>query len=143
VSGVVVPLRVREGLDLTAVHFALEYAKRSRARLLFLLVEEPFPEPSAAGSGETGASARRPGPVRRTLQALLEKESARRTLEAEICERRGHFLEELRRFVRERHGDEIVISRPGESRETEEDLQMLAQLTRCRILTVKPKTSSN
>ncbi len=141
-SGVVVPLRVREGLDLTAVHFALEYAKRSRARLLFLLVEEPFPDPSAAAPGEAGAPLTRPGPLRRTLEALLEKESARQALEAEICERRGHFLEELRRFVRERHGDEIVISRPGESREAEEELQMLAQLTRCRILTVKPKSQS-
>lgn len=142
-SGLVIPIKELSPLDLSAVRFAVEYGKRSRARLFFLFVDDPEgTSPDAKTGGAEGSMVDRES-LRKSIEAVIAKEQAQGELTMEVHNRCGDFIQEVRQFIRDNHADEIVVSVSEEDvaahRQFQQNIQLLAQMTHCRILTVKPK----
>ncbi len=144
-AGLVVPIREFSQLDLAAVRFAVEYGKRSRARLLFLFVDDPEFIPTDAPTHAAESAAEDRGAIRKRIESFISKEQAQGGLSLEVHKRRGEFIQEVRQFIRDHHADEIVMPVSEEHgaghRQFQQDIQLLGQMTHCRILTVKPKPS--
>lgn len=142
-SGLVIPIKELSPLDLSAVRFAVEYGKRSRARLFFLFVDDPEAAPPDAESVGAERSMGERDSIRESIEALLAREQAQGELTMEVHNRKGDFIQEVRQFIRDNHADEIVVSVSEEAtadqRQFQQNIQLLAQMTNCRILTVKPK----
>lgn len=144
-AGLVIPIIEFTDLDVAAVRFAVEYGKRSQVRLFFLFVEDAEsapgdrrtlgPEPAGEGSGT----------IRRKIESLISTEQARGDVSLEVHNRRGDFIQEVRQFIRDHHADEIVMpvsdAHGAGGGQVRQDIQLLAQMTHCRILTVKPRPS--
>jgi nucleotide-binding universal stress UspA family protein len=132
-------------LDLAAVRFAVEYGKRSRARLLFLFVDDPEFIHTNARSHPPESAAEERGAIRKRIESFISKEQAQGGLSLEVHNRRGEFIQEVRQFIRDNHADEIVLpvseEHGADYRQARQDIQLLAQMTHCRILTVKPRPS--
>lgn len=143
-SGIVIPIKELSPTELAAVRFALEYSKRSRARLFFLFVEDPDSTPfGRRGRGPRDSSMDREA-IRRAIDSLIARDLAQGEPNMEVHKRRGDFIQEVRQFIRDNHVDEIVMSVSDEiesaDRSLQQDIQLLAQMTHCRVLTVKPKS---
>ena len=142
-SGLVIPIKERSPLDLSAVRFALEYGKRSRSKLFFLFVDDPEDMPRGAQAGEAKSGLGELESIRKSIETLIAREQAQGELTLEVHNRKGDFIQEVRRFVRDNHADEIVVSVSDEAtadqRQFQQNIQLLAQMTNCRILTVRPK----
>jgi nucleotide-binding universal stress UspA family protein len=142
-SGLVIPIKELSPLDLSAVRFAVEYGKRSRARLFFLFVDDPEGAPPDAESVGAERSMEDRDAIRKSIEALLAREKEQGEVTMEVHHRRGDFIQEVRQFIRDHHADEIVVSVSEEDaaahRRIQQHIQLLAQMTHCRILTVKPK----
>lgn len=142
-SGLVIPIKELSPLDLSAVRFAVEYGKRSRARLFFLFVDDPEAAPPDVESVGAERSMEDRDSIRKSIEALLAREEEQGELTMEVHNRRGDFIQEVRQFIRDHHADEIVVSVSEEDaavhRRIQQNIQLLAQMTHCRILTVKPK----
>ncbi len=144
-AGLVIPIKEFSQLDLAAVRFAVEYGKRSRVRLLFLFVDDPEFIPTDPRTHAPEPAAEDRGAIRKRIESFITKEQAQGGLSLEVHNRRGEFIQEVRQFIRDNHADEIVmpVSEEHEAvyRQAQQDIQLLAQMTHCRILTVKPRPS--
>jgi nucleotide-binding universal stress UspA family protein len=144
-AGLVIPIKELSPLDMAAVRFAVEYGKRSRVRLLFLFVDDPEHLHSGARPSDPEPAAEDRGAIRKRIETLISKEQRKGFLSLEVHTRRGEFIQEVRQFIRDNHADEIVMpvsdEHSAEFRQVQQNIQLLAQMTHCRILTVKPRTS--
>ena len=107
-SGLVIPIKELSPLDLSAVRFAVEYGKRSRARLFFLFVDDPEAAPPDVESVGAERSMEDRDAIRKSIEALLAREEEQGELTMEDHNRRGDFIQEVRQFIRDHHADEIV-----------------------------------
>jgi len=138
-----IPVREFSPPALAAVRFAIEFGKRSKARLFFLFIDDPGevnPRPDNASDPKT----RDAKLIQETIEALITCGRDHDGLQTEISHRSGDYIGEVRQFVRENHIAEIIVSLPDEREVSYEqagkDIQLLLQMTHCRVLTVKPKT---
>ncbi len=142
-SGLVIPIKELSPPELAAVRFALEYGKRSQARLFFLFVDDPELNQSGPVGKKQGECSVDRGSTRKAIESLIAREQALGELNLEVHHRRGDFIQEVRQFIRDSHADEIVMPVSEElapvHRPIQQEIQILAQMTHCRILTVKPK----
>ncbi|MFO7737028.1 MAG: hypothetical protein R6V46_01005, partial [Desulfatiglandaceae bacterium] len=115
---------------------------RSKGKIFFLFVDD---------TGDVGAEgAERLDPssnakrIKETIERLIARGKADEGLQVEIHCRQGDFVQEVRRFVRDHHINEIVLALPEEHKQSDahmnKDVQPLLQLTHCRIVTVRPKS---
>jgi nucleotide-binding universal stress UspA family protein len=142
-SGLVIPIKELSPPALAAVRFALEYSKRSRARLFFLFVDDPESNHLDQVGERSGDNSVDRESIRKAIESLIAREQSQGELNVEVHNRRGDFIQEVRQFIRDNHADEIVMSVSEDleytHRPIQQDIQLLAQMTHCRILTVKPK----
>ena len=138
-----IPIREFSPPALAAVRFAIEFGKRSKAMLFFLFIDDPGgenPRPDNASDPKT----RDAKLIQETIEALITCGRDHDGLQTEICHRSGDYIHEVRQFVRKHHIAEIIVSLPDECEASYEqagkDIQLLLQMTHCRVLTVKPKT---
>ncbi len=133
---------------LAAVRFAVEFGKRSGARLFFLFIDggEPGKTLEAGRRREPAQGSEEPSrrEVKETIESLIALGRSGNGLQTEIHCRKGDFVQEVRQFVRDYPITEIILSLPDEQDQAypqrSNDIVLLNQLTHCRILTVKPKT---
>ncbi|MFO7708855.1 MAG: universal stress protein [Desulfobacterales bacterium] len=142
-SGLVIPIKELSPPELAAVRFALEYSKRSQARLFFLFVDDPESNQIDPLGKKPGEGSMDRESIRNVIESLIAREQALGELNLEVHNRRGDFIQEVRQFIRDSHADEIVMPVSEElepvNRPIQQEIQVLAQMTHCRILTVKPK----
>lgn len=142
-TGFLIPIREFSPPVLAAVRFAIEFGKRSKAKLFFLFVDDPAQE-NPRPDVSPGPQARDAKLIQETIEALINCGRDHDGLQTEIHHRTGDYIQEVRQFVREHHIAEIIVSLPDECEASYEqagkDIQLLLQMTHCRVLTVKPKT---
>lgn len=140
-AGFLVPIREYSPQTLAAVQFALELHKRTGARQYFLFLAAAAPASGAAAShgNETDS-------VRALIEDILAREARENGRYLESLHRGGDFFETVRDVVRQKHIDEIIIAVPDESdpgyARISQDINVLMQMTHCRVLTIHPKKGS-
>lgn len=137
-----IPIREFSPPALAAVRFAIEFGKRSNARLIFLFIDDPG-EGNPKPANVSDPVARDAKLIQETIEALISCGRDHDGLQTEIHCRNGDYMQEVRHFAREHHIAEIIVSLPDECEASYEqagrDIQLLLQMTHCRVLTVKPK----
>ncbi len=128
---------------MAAIRYALEFGKRNNARLSFLFVSEPDSQAADPVSSDHISRGDASPSIRKKIEALIEEGKSMEGVQMDTHFRSGHFMEEVRQFVRDHYVTEIVVSLPDENEDTFEqtskDIELLLKMTHCRILTVKPK----
>lgn len=141
-----IPIREFSTPVLAAVRFAIEFGKRSKAGLYFLFVEDSGRD-DLQMDGHGDVKARDAKLIQETIAALIACGRDHDGLQTEIHHRHGDYIQEVRQFVEEHHIAEIIVSQPDESEDSFEqagkEIQLLLQMTHCRLLTVKSKTKGN
>lgn len=141
-TGLLIPIKEFATPALAAVRFAIEFGKRSKARLYFLFVNDP--ERGTSPPDESGGRLARDAKlIHEAIEALITCAKNHDGLLTGISHRNGDYIQEVRQFVRENNITEIIISLPDENEasyeQTRKDIDLLLHMTHCRVLTVKPK----
>jgi nucleotide-binding universal stress UspA family protein len=150
VTAYLIPIKKLTAPALAAVRFALEFGKRNGGAFYFLFVEDPTSPVSQALAFDAAGPPKKlqsmpatPDPGRQAVETQLAQARIDSGLQVESVCRQGDFIQEVRQFVRDHHIAEIILGVPDESpdgrNQAHPDALLLHQLTRCRILTVKPK----
>lgn len=143
---ILVPMAGFSELSLNAAHYAVEFAKRSGSKPVFLFF---------SGAGSLGANWHRPdcpaaekkeSEIRGKIEALIDRSAADGlAVEQHTCN--GEYIEKVCEFVRDLNIGEIVIAIPdkedGVYDKIQEKISLLVQMTPCRILTVKEKSKGD
>jgi hypothetical protein len=144
VAGFLIPIRESSTRTLAAVQYALELHKRIGTRQLFLFIEEdaaiarnPLPgTPGKVGGDQVG----------QMIEEAIAKEVRENGDYLEVHHRTGDYFEVVCDVAQQRHIDEIIVSVPAEDDPTyskvTQEISMLIQMTRCRVLTINPKKGS-
>jgi nucleotide-binding universal stress UspA family protein len=143
VTRFLIPIRDCSTPALLAVRFAIEFGKRSKARLFFLFIDDPG-EKNSQSDNSSDSKTRDAKLIQETIDALINCGRDHDGLQTEIHHRSGDYIQEVRQFVRKYHIAEIIVSLPDKYEvsyeQTQKDIDLLLHITHCRILTVKPKT---
>jgi nucleotide-binding universal stress UspA family protein len=143
VTGYLIPIKDFSPPALAAVRFAIEFGKRSKARLYFLFIKDSMQEMPLPDESDRHRT-RDAKLIHETIEALISCGRDHDGLETEIFHRNGDYVQEVGQFVREHNITEIIISLPDKSEmtheQTQKDIELLLHMTHCRVLTVKPKT---
>lgn len=141
-SGFVVPIKEFTPPALASVTFGIEFGKRSKGKIFFLFVDDTGD--AGTGSVERLNPSDESNRIKGTIERLIARGKADEGLQVEIHCRQGDFIQEVRRFVRDHHINEIVLALPEGHEQSDEqvnrDVLPLLQLTHCRIVTVRPKS---
>lgn len=143
-TGFLIPIKEFSPPVLAAVRFAIEFGKRSKAKLHFLFVDDPVQHGKPLSDESGSHRARDAKLIHETIEALINCGRDHDGLQTEIYRRNGDYIQEVGQFVREHNIAEIIVSLPDESEasyeQTRKDIELLLHMTHCRVLTVKPKT---
>jgi hypothetical protein len=141
VTAYLIPIKVPSTPDLAAVHFAMEFGKRSGG-VFYCLFVTGLDSPDAAGPFPSGG-VQESDPIRQTIETQIAQARMNAGLQIQSVCRQGDFIQEVRQFVRDHHIAEIILGIPEDAPDCRAwphpDALLLHQLTHCRILTVKPK----
>jgi len=133
---VLVPIKQSNWLALSAAYFALEFAKRNPARIVFLLF------PPGAGKGRPAVPGGSPAEWERRFTELLQR-GRTENLPLELHSSPEAFLPAVVRFAREHHVSDIILALPSPQDDPQgRTLKMIHRLKHqidCQIITVKPK----
>lgn len=134
---VLVPIEAFARLNLSATYFALEFAKRHPARIIFLIMGEPglaTGEVAVAESGQLSEAM--------VFQQLLER-ARQQQVDVAVHYSQEEYLTAVRRVVAEQGIDDLVIAVPpvGDPAypQLHRRLEQLRHQVPCHIITVKPK----
>ena len=133
---VLVPIRQSNWLALSAAYFALEFAKRNPARILFLLF------PPGAAPERAAAPAGSPAEGERRFTALIQR-GRTENLPLELHSSQEAFFPAVVRFAREHLVSDIILALPSPQDDPQgRTLKMIHRLRHQidgQIITVKPK----
>ena len=120
-----------------AVHFAVEFAKRTDARLLFLSTEQNATAGDAA-LGPDGACADGASDLERAVTRARTQ-----GLDVECYTTTGDYVRQVAAFVREHHVSRVVIALPevGSAKAVSADARVsaLREHLGCVLVTVRPR----
>jgi nucleotide-binding universal stress UspA family protein len=144
---ILVPLDNFSEISLNAAHYAVEFAKRSDSKPIFLFLSIINDD---AGSDcfvtDLSQAMERAKKIREKIELLIDR-STLEEINIEQYECRGEYIEKVCEFVRNLSIAEIVIAVPDKKDEAykkiKKNISLLVQMTSCRILTVKEKDKEN
>ncbi|MFH1672587.1 MAG: universal stress protein [Pseudomonadota bacterium] len=140
---ILIPLADLSELSLNAAHYAVEFAKRSGSKPIFLFFSETERANADPLNADSAPSAQKECEIREKIEVLIDR-SAVDGLDFARYECCGEYIEKVCEFVRNLNIAEIVIAIPDDKQDElydkiEKDISLLVQMTPCRILTVKEK----
>ena len=142
---ILVPLYNFSEISLNAARYAVEFAKRTNSKPVFLFLSNDEAK-SDCFVTDLSQAMEREKKIRETIELLID----RRVLEGiniEQYECRGEYIEKVCEFVRNLSIAEIVVAVPDKKdkhyKKITKNISLLVQITSCRILTVKEKEKEN
>lgn len=138
---VLVPIETLVRLNLAAIYFALEFARRHPAKVYFLILAG-----AEAGRADQEEAKPRRLPETEVLAPLLAR-AQQQQVEVEILSSPEDYLTAVRRAVVQRGIDDLVVAVPPPTDPTypqiQRRLEQLRQQVPCHIITVKPKEAGS
>ncbi len=139
---ILVPLDNLSEISLNAARYAVEFAKRSSSRPIFLFLSKNDFAKSDSFVKNISQTEGRKKEIKDKIDLLVEQ-SAEKGIKIEQHECRGEYIEKVCEFVRNLNITVIVIALPDKNdpryKKIEKNISLLVQMTSCRILTVKKK----
>ena len=143
---ILIPLDKFSEISLNAARYAIEFAKRSSFKPVFLFLSgnDEISKNRFMASGSQ--SSEKEKKIRRKIELLIDR-STMEGINIEQYQCRGEYIEKICEFVRNLSIAEIVIAVPDKNDEdykkTKKNISLLVQMTSCRVLTVKEKEKEN
>ena len=139
-TNILVPLDTRRSLQLRAAYFALEFAKRTGAKVLFLNIRR---------GGTSGRSDDHDGPRRGDFENDLERlinNSLIAGIQIESYVTNGDYVERVIEFARCHNVSRVIVALPEANEpggaEAASRLDVLQQKLSCGLVTVRPRHES-
>ena len=143
---ILVPLDNFSEISLNAARYALEFAKRSGSKPIFLFFYRNDGDKSDYFVTNPLQAVDRKKKIREKIELLIDR-STMEGINIEQYECRGEYIEKVCEFVRNLNIAEIVIAVPDKKDEhynkIKKNISLLVQMTSCRVLTVKEKDKEN
>lgn len=139
---ILIPLADFSELSLNAAQYAIEFAKRSDSKPIFLFFSATECAETDPLNTDCSLSVEKEHEIKKEIEALIDRSTAEGVNVAryECC---GEYIEKVCEFVHGLNIAEIVIAIPDKQSQLYEkikkDISLLVQMTPCRILTVKEK----
>jgi nucleotide-binding universal stress UspA family protein len=142
-NNILVPLAEFSELSLNAAQYAVEFAKRSSSKPIFLFFSRNECANDDRIRTDCHPTIEKEGEVREKIEFLIERSALIDGLAIERHTCSGEYIEKVCEFVRDLNITQIVIAIPDEQDELYakimQDISLLIQMTPCRVLTVKEK----
>lgn len=139
---ILVPLDNFSEISLNAARYAVEFAKRSGSKPIFLFLSKNDRAKSDYFLTDVSQEEDRERKIRKKIELLIDK-STMEGINIEQYECRGEYIEKVCEFVRDLNIAEIVIAVPNKQddyyQKIKKNISLLVQMTSCRVLTVKEK----
>lgn len=143
---ILVPLDNFSEISLNAARYAVEFAKRSGSKPIFLFLSKKDDAKSDYFATDLSQAMKREKKIKEKIELLIDR-STLEEINIEQYECRGEYIEKVCEFVRNLSITEIVIAVPDKKDEhyqkIKKNISLLVQMTSCRILTVKEKDKEN
>jgi len=143
---ILVPLDNFSEISLNAARYAVEFAKRSNSKPVFLFLSINDDARSDCFVTDLSQAMERAKKIRGKIELLIDQ-STLEGINVEQYECRGEYIEKVCEFVRNLSIAEIVIAVPDKKdkayKKIKKNISLLVQMTSCRILTVKEKDKEN
>jgi nucleotide-binding universal stress UspA family protein len=143
---ILVPLDNFSEISLNAARYAVEFAKRSGSKPIFLFLYRNDDAKSDHFVTDVSQAVEREKKIRKKIELLIDR-STMEGINIEQYECRGEYIEKVCEFVRNLNIAEIVIAVPDKRDEhynkIKKNISLLVQMTSCRVLTVKEKDKEN
>jgi len=140
---ILVPLDNFSEISLNAARYAVEFAKRSGSKPIFLFLDSAKPDYLET---DISQAVEREKKIREKIELLIDR-GTMEGINIEQYKCRGEYIEKVCEFVRNLSIAEIVIAVPNKKDEhynkINKNISLLVQMTSCRILTVKEKDKEN
>jgi len=139
---ILVPLDNFSEISLSAARYAVEFAKRSGSKPIFLFLSVNDNAKPDYFVTDVSQAVEREKKIREKIELLIDR-STMEGINIEQHECRGEYIEKVCEFVRNLNITEIVIAVPDKKDEhynkIKKNISLLVQMTSCRVLTVKKK----
>jgi len=139
---ILVPLDNFSEISLNAALYAVEFAKRSDSKPIFLFLSGNDDVQSDCCVTDVSQKTEKENKIKEKIELLIDC-SMTEGINIEQYECRGEYIEKVCEFVRKLNITEIVIAVPDKNdahyRKIKKNISLLVQMTSCRILTVKEK----
>ncbi len=143
---ILVPLDNFSEISLNAARYAVEFAKRSSSKPIFLFLSINDDARSDCLVTNLSQAKEKEKKIREKIESLIDR-SALEGINIEQYECRGEYIEKVCEFARDLSIAEIVIAVPDKKdkhyKKIKKNISLLVQMTSCRILTVKEKEKEN
>lgn len=143
---ILIPLDKFSDISLNAARYAIEFARRSGSKPIFLFLsrnDETRKDRLAVSESQSVESERK---IRKKIELLIDR-TTMEGINIEQYECRGEYIEKVCEFVRNLSIAEIVIAVPDKKdadyKKIKKNISLLVQMTSCRVLTVKEKEKEN
>lgn len=136
-TNILVPLDTRNSLQLRAAYFALEFAKRTGAKVLFLTIQL-----GGTPGGSDGLDRARDGEFEQDLDRLIN-DSLIAGLQIESYVTTGDYIERVIEFAEHHNVSRVILAlpeadEPGRA-EAASRLDALQRNLTCGLVTVRPR----
>jgi len=139
---ILVPLDNFSEISLNAARYAVEFARRSDSKPIFLFLSRNDGVKSDCFVTDASQETEKEKKTREKIERLIDC-SILEGINIEQCECCGEYIEKVCEFVRKLNISEIVIAVPDKKDEhyqkIKKNISLLLKMTSCRILTVKEK----
>jgi len=143
---ILVPLDNFSEISLNAARYAIEFAKRSGSKPIFLFLYRKDGTKSDYFEADVSQAVEREKKIRGKIELLIDR-STMEGINIEQHECHGEYIEKVCEFVRNLSIAEIVIAVPNKKdahyNKINKNISLLVQMTSCRVLTVKEKDKEN
>ena len=143
---ILIPLDKFSEISLNAARYAIEFAKRSSFKPVFLFLSENDEISKNRFMASGSQSFEKEKKIRKKIELLIDR-STMEGINIEQYQCRGEYIEKVCEFARNLSIAEIVIAVPDKNDEdykkTKKNISLLVQMTSCRVLTVKEKEKEN
>ncbi len=140
---ILVPLDNFSEISLNAARYAVEFAKRSDSKPIFLFLSGNNGVKSDCFVTDVSQETEKEKKIREKIELLIDC-SIMEGINIEQYECCGEYIEKVCEFVQKLNIAEIVIAVPDKKDEhyqkIKKNISLLVQMTSCRVLTVKKKT---
>lgn len=146
-NNILIPLAEFSELSLNAAHYAVEFAKRSSSRPIFLFFSETEHTNGDTLMTDCSLTVKKENEIREKIELLIDRSAIidGLTVERHTCS--GEYIEKVCEFARDLNIAEIVIAVPDKQDELyakiTQNISLLVQMTPCRVLTVKEKNKGD
>ncbi|MBW2569109.1 MAG: universal stress protein [Deltaproteobacteria bacterium] len=143
---ILVPLDKFSEISFNAAQYAVEFAKRSGSKPIFLFLFKNDVIGKDGLMASESQSAGKEKKIRKKIELLIDQ-TTMEGINIEQYECPGEYIEKVCEFVQDLSIAEIVIALPDKNDEDYQKIQknisLLVQMTSCRVLTVKEKEKEN